>query len=106
MSGAKRKHETYGFTRRYRVDRLVYYEVFRYVNNAILRETEIKAWRRGEKVALLEATNPLWDDLAAGWGKFVPFASLAKSRFLVATLLGMTWVRVQKVRSTVWATTF
>jgi len=64
--------ENGGFTRRYRVDRLVYYEVFRYLSNAIARETEIKAWRREKKVALIEAMNPLWDDLAADWGKFVP----------------------------------
>ncbi len=61
--------ETDGFTRRYHVDRLVYCEVFRYVNNAITRETEIKGWRREKKVALIEADNPLWNDLAADWGQ-------------------------------------
>jgi len=72
--------ETDGFTRRYHVDRLVYYEVFRYVNNAIARETEIKGWRREKKVALIEATNPLWDDLAADWGRFVPMRKADSSR--------------------------
>ncbi len=38
--------EASGFTQRYNINRLVYYEVFRYVNNAIARETEIKKWRR------------------------------------------------------------
>jgi putative endonuclease len=52
--------ETDGFTRRYRVHKLVYYESFRYVNNAIARETEIKKWRREKKVALIEAGNPTW----------------------------------------------
>jgi putative endonuclease len=61
--------ETHGFTRRYHVDRLVYYEVFRYVNNAIARETEIKSWRREKKVALIEANNLLWNDLAGDWGQ-------------------------------------
>ena len=61
--------ETEEFTQRYRVNRLVYYEVFRYVNNAIARETEIKAWRREKKVALIETMNPLWNDLAADWGQ-------------------------------------
>jgi putative endonuclease len=61
--------KTAGFTRRYHVDRLVYWEVFQYVNNAIARETEIKAWRREKKVALIEANNPLWSDLAADWGQ-------------------------------------
>jgi len=58
-----------GFTRQYHVNRLVYYEVFQYLNNAIARETEIKKWRREKKVALVEANNPTWEDLAADWGK-------------------------------------
>ena len=57
------------FTTKYRVNRLVYYEVFRYVNNAIARETELKKWRRVQKVALIEASNPAWQDLAADWGQ-------------------------------------
>jgi putative endonuclease len=40
------------------VDRVVYYEVFQYVNNAIARETELKKWRRKKKVALIESANP------------------------------------------------
>lgn len=62
-------HETEGFTQRYRVDRLVYFEVFRYVNNAIARETQIKGLRREKKVSLIETNNPLWNDLAADWGQ-------------------------------------
>jgi putative endonuclease len=58
-----------GFTKRYHITRLVYYQAFRYVNNAIARETEIKKWRRAKKVALIEASNPAWGDLAEGWGK-------------------------------------
>jgi putative endonuclease len=64
--------ESSGFTKRYNANRLVYYEVFRYVNNALARETEIKKWRREKKVALIAAANPTWEDLAAEWGK--PFA--------------------------------
>ena len=60
--------ETDGFTKRYHVNRLVYYEVFQYVNSAIARETEIKKWRRAKKVALIEAVNATWEDLAADWG--------------------------------------
>jgi putative endonuclease len=63
--------ECEGFTQRYKVNRLVYFEVFQYVNNAIARETEIKKWRREKKVALFEADNPTWEDLAADWGKSV-----------------------------------
>ena len=61
--------ETDGFTRRYSINRLVYFEPFRYVNNALSRETYLKTWSRKRKVALIEASNPLWDDLAEGWGE-------------------------------------
>jgi putative endonuclease len=56
-----------GFTRRYRIHRLVYFEGFLYVRNAIAREKEIKAWRREKKIALISVHNPAWDDLAADW---------------------------------------
>jgi putative endonuclease len=61
--------EQEGFSKHYRVNRLVYYETFQYVNNALARETEIKKWRREKKVALIERDNPLWEDLAEDWGK-------------------------------------
>jgi len=64
--------ESDGFTKRYNVNRLVYYEVFHYVNNALDRETEIKKWRREKKVALIAAINPTWEDLAADWGQQIP----------------------------------
>lgn len=67
--------ETDSFTSRYHVNRLVYYEVFRYANNAIARETEIKNWRRAKKVALIEASNPTWEDLAPEWGKPIALES-------------------------------
>ena len=57
------------FTRKHRVHRLVYYEPFKNVGNAIARETEMKKWRREKKVALIEKANPTWEDLAAGWGE-------------------------------------
>src|SRR5437763_15579463 len=56
-----------GFTQRYRVHRLVYFESYRYVNSAIAREKELKSWRREKRIALIESINPFWDDLAAGW---------------------------------------
>ena len=56
-----------GFTRDYRVHRLVYYETFKYVNNAIAREKIIKGWPRRKKIALIEAENPTWEDLSAAW---------------------------------------
>jgi putative endonuclease len=57
------------FTARYEVNRLVYYEVFHYVNNAIAREKQIKGWRRSRKVALIESQNPGWRDLSKDFGK-------------------------------------
>lgn len=60
--------EINGFTKRYQVNRLVYYEVFKYADNAIARETEIKKWRRAKKIALIQAMNPTWEDWAAEWG--------------------------------------
>jgi putative endonuclease len=63
--------DTVSFTSRYNINRLVYYESFRYVNNAMSRETQLKSWSRKRKIVLIEAGNPLWDDLANDWGKFV-----------------------------------
>ena len=54
-----------GFTSRYRIFRLVHFEVFRDIRNAIAREKEIKAWRREKKIRLIEQENPTWEDLAA-----------------------------------------
>jgi putative endonuclease len=46
------------------MDRLVYFESFQYVRDAIAREKEIKGWRRSTKVALIEARNPTWADIS------------------------------------------
>jgi putative endonuclease len=54
-----------GFTRRYGVDILVWYEVHVDINAAIEREKQIKGWNRAWKVRLIEKTNPVWNDLAA-----------------------------------------
>lgn len=56
-----------GFTRKYKCHRLVYYEVFENVSDAIAREKEIKGWRREKKNALVELMNPEWKDLSDGW---------------------------------------
>ena len=58
-----------GFTQKYCVQRLVYFQSFRNVGDAIARETEIKKWRREKKVALIVERNPTWEDLADGWGE-------------------------------------
>jgi len=52
-----------GFTSRYNVAVLVWFEVYDDPVNAITREKEIKKWRRAWKVALIEKENPNWDDL-------------------------------------------
>src|SRR5271157_3787225 len=61
--------EIEGFTRRYKINRLVYYERFRYAGNAINREKQIKSLDRTKRVALIESMNPTWDDLSEEWGK-------------------------------------
>jgi putative endonuclease len=56
-----------GFTSRYNLTRLVYYECLVYPDAAINREKEIKGWRRSKKIRLIESVNPHWRDLAEGW---------------------------------------
>ena len=56
--------EIKGFTKTYRVDRLVYYESFNDPRSAISREKELKGWRRSKKNALVETLNPRWADLS------------------------------------------
>ncbi len=51
------------FTRRYRVNTLVYAEEYPYIEDAIAREKEIKGWRRSKRDALVAASNPTWSDL-------------------------------------------
>lgn len=58
-----------GFTEKYKCHRLVYYESFPYIGEAISREKEIKGWRREKKNALVEVMNPQWRDLSEGWYK-------------------------------------
>ena len=53
-----------GFTSKYRVNRLVYYESTPDVRGAIAREKQIKGWLRSKKIALIAAANPLWKDLS------------------------------------------
>jgi putative endonuclease len=56
-----------GFTARYNINRLVYFEAFEDVRNAIDCEKKIKSWTRAKRVALVEAKNPKWDDLSRDW---------------------------------------
>ena len=56
-----------GFTSRYNIDRLIWYESTSEVMAAIEREKEIKGWRREKKICLIESENPGWTDLAQDW---------------------------------------
>jgi len=51
------------FTRKYNVNKLVYYEIFTDIKNAITREKQIKSGSRRKKIALIEGKNPEWRDL-------------------------------------------
>ena len=51
------------FSARYHLDKLVYYEIFEEVQDAFVREAQIKSWSRKKKVKLIDSFNPLWRDL-------------------------------------------
>ena len=55
-----------GFTHRYRVHRLVWYELHQSMDAAIAREKNLKNWKRAWKIALIEKSNPQWSDLYPG----------------------------------------
>ena len=55
--------KTEGFTKKYGVNRLVYYEIIDTAEEAIRREKQIKAWQRSWKLREIENNNPNWDDL-------------------------------------------
>ena len=58
-----------GFTARYNINRLVYYEVSGENSAVIAREKQIKSWSRKKKLALIESANRDWKDLSAAWYK-------------------------------------
>jgi putative endonuclease len=60
-------HQYEGFSDDYNAVRLVYWEKFGGVGNAIAREKQLKRWRREKKISLIERMNPTWSDLAADW---------------------------------------
>ncbi|MGH9399379.1 MAG: GIY-YIG nuclease family protein [Thermoanaerobaculia bacterium] len=61
-----------GFTAKYRIDRIVYYEATLDVKVAIGREKQIKGWRREKKIRLIESMNPQWRNLSADWAQVSP----------------------------------
>jgi putative endonuclease len=56
-----------GFTKKYGVNRLLYYEIFDDPRAGIAREKQLKGWTRKKKIALIERQNPHWEDLARSW---------------------------------------
>lgn len=56
-----------GFTSRYNVNKLVYYEEYQYVQDAIRREKQIKNWHRQWKMNQITKSNPSWKDLSSDW---------------------------------------
>lgn len=60
----KHKQGTYdGFTKKYKINKLVYYEIYNDVRDAIAREKQLKNWKRQWKIELIEKYNPTWRDL-------------------------------------------
>lgn len=59
--------ENDGFSKKYFVHRLVYYETINDINAAIEREKCLKRWKREWKIKLIESENPDWEDLAKDW---------------------------------------
>ena len=64
--GEHKRKAVPGFSARYNLTKLVYFEMFGDVRAAISREKELKGWVRRRKVALIESMNPPWNDLSAG----------------------------------------
>ena len=56
-----------GFTAKYNITRLVYFEETNNVQAALAREKQIKGWLRKKKIALISSVNPQWEDLSADW---------------------------------------
>lgn len=56
-----------GFSAKYGTTRLVYYEMYSRIDDAIAREKQIKGWSRAKKLALIEAENLKWWDLSRDW---------------------------------------
>ena len=59
-----------GFTKRYGLHRLVYFETFQHIDDAIKREKNMKKWKRQWKIDLIETENPNWRDFSKDWPNF------------------------------------
>jgi putative endonuclease len=96
----KEKADPDSYTAKYNLNRLVYFEQFQYINNAIDREKQVKPWSRKKKIALIESMNPKWDDLSRDWGKPIgnrgpstPVAAATSARDDNSEGLALKWSR-------------
>jgi putative endonuclease len=83
LEGRVRQHKNGkypdSFTSRYKINKLVYYECYALVSQAIAREKQLKRWSRIKKLRLIVARNPDWSDLSAEWGKPIkPYVEIPK----------------------------
>ena len=62
-----KKEQIEGFTKKYHIHKLVYYEEYSEINDAIAREKQLKCWTRAKKNWLVETKNPNWDDWSEGF---------------------------------------
>ena len=67
-----------GFTTRYKIFRLVYFELYGDIRDAIAREKQLKKWHRDQKTRLIEQKNPTWQDLAAHLPHLYPSQNLQR----------------------------
>ncbi len=56
-----------GFSSRYNLGKLIFFETYQYINDAIKREKNMKKWKRAWKIELIEEDNPNWVDLSKDW---------------------------------------
>jgi putative endonuclease len=56
-----------GFSKKYNLDKLIYFETYQYINDAIRREKQMKKWKRQWKINLITEDNPDWNDLSFDW---------------------------------------
>ncbi|MFH1232382.1 MAG: GIY-YIG nuclease family protein [Patescibacteria group bacterium] len=59
----KLKQDSKSFTAKYNIDKLVYFEEYQYIQDAILKEKQLKKWSRQWEMELIEKDNPVWRDL-------------------------------------------
>ena len=67
-----------GFTKKYNLNKLIYFETYSEIKDAIKREKQLKNWHRDWKIKLIESINPNWDDLSNGFSDAVRRTPLEK----------------------------